>query len=131
MWRWNITHQEKSGQNVSFCNMFPCSYKVTSFSICVSAHTQQFFSRIININLYFIQLPSCFSSVNSLISCKLDIKTCSQHHQKFCLFRTKVFWFLKGHCHGVTCAESQQTLSDGVLINKLFFSLHISTNCSG
>ena len=23
-------------------------------------------------------------------------------------------------CHGVTCAESQETLSDGVLINKLF-----------
>ena len=37
---------------------------------------------------------------------------------------------LKGHCHGVTCAESQQTLSDGVLINKLFFpyiSLQIAT----
>ena len=28
---------------------------------------------------------------------------------------------LKRHCHGVTCAESQQTLSDGVLINKSFF----------
>ena len=38
---------------------------------------------------------------------------------------TRLFAFkrdgLKGHCHGVTCAEFQETLSDGVLINKLFF----------